>query len=498
MTTTGVLRTVKLAVLLCAGSSPALAQQPGMQPAPPKPQAVVMKGKAPVSDQVLNVRLPRPKEGTLANGIHLIVLEDHRTPQVSFTLSIPGAGGYFDPAGQAGLAATTAAMLREGTTSRSTIQISEQLETTASTLFVGSGASSLDATISGSALTEHVGKLFDMTADILLNPTFPDEEFAKLKQRTLAQLNQQRSIPQFLVQELWAKVINGDHPASRISPEPAALSGLTRAQLLDFYKSHYVPDNAVIAIAGDISYGDARQLVQSRLGAWKKAGVAAPVASDPAPAGPARVSLVDRPNSVQTNFVVGTQAIARTDPDYDALQLMNAVVGGGPTGRLFTHLREEKGYTYGAYSGLSAGRFRGTWFAQTDVRSDVTEPALTDLMDELHQIRDVPVSARELADKKRSLVASFALSLESPQQVLNYYVTSYTYKLPADYWDRYPERLMAVSPMQVQAVARKYLDPSRMQIIAVGDGKKVTDILRKFGPLDVYDVEGKKVTSVIP
>ncbi|HEX7939192.1 MAG TPA: pitrilysin family protein [Gemmatimonadaceae bacterium] len=497
MTATSVVRVAQLTALSLAVSTAAVAQQPGMA-TPPRTQAVVMKGKAPVSDQVLNVRLPRPREGNLPNGIHLIVLEDHRTPQVSFSLSIPGAGGYFDPPGQAGLASTTGAMLREGTTSRTTLQISEQLETTASTLAVGSAMSSLDATMNGSALTEHKDKLFDMAADILLNPTFPDEEFAKLKQRQVAQLSQQRSIPQFLVQELWARLIYGDHPAGRISMQPATLNGFTRQQLLDFYKSHYAPDHAVIAIAGDISYADAQKLIESKFGGWKKNGSPAPVAADPSGAGTARVSLVDRPNSVQTSFVVGAQAIARTDPDYDALQLMNAVVGGGPTGRLFTHLREEKGYTYGAYSNLSAGRFKGTWSAQTDVRSEVTEPALTDLMAELQQIRDVTVSAKELTDKKHSLVASFALSLESPQQVLNYYVTSYTYKLPADYWDRYPERLMAVTPVQVQAMAKKYLDPSKVQIIAVGDGKKVTDILKKFGPLNVYDVEGKKQTNVVP
>lgn len=495
MRTSAVVRFAQLTALSLAWTVSVEAQQP---PAPPPTQTVVLKGKAPVSDQVLNVRLPRPREGNLANGIHLIVLEDHRTPQVAFSLTIPGAGGFFDPPGQAGLASVTAAMMREGTTTRTTLQISEQLETMAATLGVGGGMSALDATVNGSALTEHVGKLFDMAADILLNPTFPEEEFARYKQRTLAGLNQNRSNPGFLVQELWSKVINGDHPSSRIVMQPAALSGFTRMQLVEFHKTRYAPDHAAIAFAGDITYADAQKLVESRLGGWKKLGLPAPTATDPAPAGTARVSLVDRPNSVQTNFVVGTQAVSRVDPDYDALQLMNAVVGGGPTGRLFIHLREEKGYTYGAYSGLNAGRYRGTWLASTDVRSEVTEPALTDLMEELRQIRDVPVPAKELADKKRSLVASFALSLESPQQVLNYYVTNWVYKLPADYWDRYPERLMAITPAQIQSVAKKYLDAGKMQIIAVGDGKKVTDILKKFGPLDVYDVEGKKVNIAVP
>jgi len=210
------------------------------------------------------------------------------------------------------------------------------------------------------------------------------------------------------------------------------------------------------------------------------------------------VYLIDRPNSVQTSFVVGAPAIERTSADYDALQMMNQVVGGGPTGRLFSHLREEKGYTYGAYSGLSAGRFRGTWTASTDVRSDVTEPALRDLMDEIRQIREIKVSDKELQDKKRSMIASFALSLESPQQVLGYYITQWIYHLPSDYWDKYPARVMSVTSDQVQAMAKKYLDPAKVQIVAVGDGKKIEDTMKKFGPLEIYDTEGKKKPTLVP
>lgn len=476
---------VAVAVAVIAGI--AGAQQPA-----PTTQAVVLKGKAPVSDKVLGVKLPRPKEGTLPNGLHLIVLEDRRTAQVSFQLLIPGAGGFFDAPGSVGLASTTAAMMREGTATRTTLQISEQLETMAANLAVGSGMSSLDATVNASALTEHLGRVLDLAADVLLNPTFPADEFTKYKQRTGAQLAQQRAIPGFLAQELWAKVVNGDHPASRVSMTPADINKITREQMIAWHKSRFVPDHAVIAMAGDISFADAQKMIEARFGGWKKAGTPAPKATDPGAAPAAKVWLVDRPNSVQTNFVVGTQGIDRTNPDYDALQLMNAVVGGGPTGRLFTHLREEKGYTYGAYSGLSAGRFKGTWSASTDVRSEVTEPALTDLMDELRQIRDITVPAKELADKKRSLVASFALSLESPQQVLNYYVTRWIYKLPADYWDKYPQRVMSVNAAQVQSMAKKYLDPKNMQIIAVGDGKKVEATLRKFGELEVFNTEGQK------
>ncbi|MES2178710.1 MAG: pitrilysin family protein [Gemmatimonadota bacterium] len=463
-----------------------------------KPQAVVMKGRAPVSDKVLDVKLPRAKEADLANGIHLIVLEDHRTPQVSFQLIIPGAGGYFDAPNANGVASITALMMREGTPTRSTTQIAEQIETMAAGFGVNAAMSGLDAQVSGSALTEKLGPVFDLAADVLLNPTFPESELAKYKQRTAAQLAQQRASPGFLAQELYSKVMMGDHPGSRISMTPDDVKSVTRDQLVAFYKSHYVPDHAAIAFSGDISLEQARQLVDSRLGGWKKAGTPVVAAKDPPMSGPAKVYLVDRPNSVQTSFVVGAPGVDRLHKDYDVLQMMNQVIGGGPTGRLFTHLREEKGYTYGAYSNLNAGRFRGTWTASTDVRSEVTEPALTDLMDEIRQMREITVSPKELQDKKRSMVANFALSLESPQQVLGYYVTRWIYKLSEDYWDKYPARIMAVTSAQVQNAAKVYLAPDKVQIVSVGDGKKIEATMKKFGPLEIYDTEGRKRDALVP
>jgi predicted Zn-dependent peptidase len=197
---------------------------------------------------------------------------------------------------------------------------------------------------------------------------------------------------------------------------------------------------------------------------------------------------------VQTSLVVGTQAINRTSPDYDVLSLLNAIIGGGPTGRLFLNLREDKGWTYGAYSGLSAPRFRGDWSAQTEIKGDVTDKAVGEILSEVKRTRTEPVPDKEFLDKKRSLVANFALSLETPSAILSNYVTSRRYKLPADYWDKYPERLMAITKAQVQDAAVKYLDPARLQVVAVGDAKKIGDGLKQFGTVEVYDVDGKLKT----
>jgi predicted Zn-dependent peptidase len=180
-------------------------------------------------------------------------------------------------------------------------------------------------------------------------------------------------------------------------------------------------------------------------------------------------------------------------PDYEVVSVMNKIIGGGPTGRLFLNLREDKGYTYGASSGFSALRYRGSWQASTDVRSEVTGPALGELLAEIKRLRDERVPDQEFRSAKRSMVAAFALSLESPGGILNNHITRRLYALPADYWDRYPDRIMAVTQEQVQAAAREYLDPSRLQIVAVGDGGKIADVLKTFGSVETYDTEGKKI-----
>ena len=423
-----------------------------------------------------------------------MVLEDHRLPQVSFQIFVPGAGGYYDPADQPGLASFVAALMREGTASRTSEQISQQLELMAATLTVTAGTG-VEATVNGSCLSDQFEKLLDIGADVVLHPLFPDEELTPYKQRTRAQLTQQRANPGFLAAELFGRVVYGTHPAARLSPTVAALDAATRDALSGFHRARYVPDHAGMAIAGDISLAEARKLVAAKLGGWARSGAAAPTVTDPAELTAPVIAFIARPNSVQTNLIVGTQAISRTHADYDVLQVMNKIIGGGPTGRLFIHLREEKGYTYGAGSVLSAAAFRGDWSASTSVRSEVTEPALRDLLAEVAQLRDLPVSDQELADAKRSMIASFALSLESPAQLLNYHVTRWRYKLTADYWDTYPDRVSAVTTQQVQAAAKKYLDARRMQIVAVGDPARAGDALKKLGTVETFDADGKRIAS---
>ncbi len=476
-------------VLLALAVTSAQAPVPG-QMSPTK--GVVVKGKAPVSETILKIVLPKAEHAELANGVHLIVLEDHRAPQVAVQIQMRGAGGYYDPADMPGLASVTAAMLSEGTKTRTSQQIATELDRLAASAGAGTGTASETAVLSLGSMTEHLDKVLDIATDMLLNPTFPEQELARYKTRMKGMLQQQRAQPSYLAQEAYSRVVFGTHPAGR-SMTPAALDLITRDAIVKFHATRYAPDYAVVGVVGDVTLADIKKRLDARLAGWTKKGVPQLVVADPAAIGPAKVTLIDRPGSVQTNLIVGTQLINRTSPDYDVVRLADSIIGGGPTGRLFLNLREDKGYTYGSYSRMNSLRYRGDWSASAEVRTDVTEAALTEMTKEIGRMRTERIPAKEFADKKRAMVASFALSLESPGAILSNYITSYIYKLPADYWDTYPTRVMEITEDQVQAVSKKYLDASRLQIVAVGDGKKIAEGLRKFGKVEMFDAEGKAI-----
>ena len=475
-----------------------VAQRPifGQVAAPPAPPtAAPFKNRAPVSDEIIEVKLPRAQETQLSNGAYLMVLEDHRVPSVQFEIIMIGAGGYYDPPGMPGLADTTASLMDEGTTTKSSEQIAQALDTMAASVAVSASQGSQIATVTGSALTDQFDAVLALASDVLLHPSFPEKEIGLYKARARAALEQQRSNPNFLRQERYSEVVyGGDHPASSMGLTRESLEKMTRDALVSFHKSNYVPDHAIIGVSGDITLAEARTKFETALKGWAKSGKPLPGVTDPPGHGPMTISLVNRPGSVQTAYMVGALAIDRTHPDYDAMVVMNHILGGS-NGRLYRELRERKGYTYGVYSNMRVLRYRGDWRAQMDVRTDVTEPALRDLLAEINRIRDEPVPTDEFEDAQRSLIASFALSLENPAGLLNLYIVRQLYKFPVDYWDKYTDRIAAVTPAQVQAVARKYLDPKRLQIVAVGDAAKIAPVLRTVGPLEVFDDEGKPVKA---
>jgi zinc protease len=453
-------------------------------------QSPPFKNRAPVSTEVIKVKLPRAQETQLSNGAYLMVLEDHRVPSVQFEIIMIGAGGYYDPPGLPGLADTTASLMDEGTATQSSEQIAQALDTMAASVSVTANEGSQIASLTGSALSDQFDAVLALASDILLNPSFPEKEIGLYKNRARAGLEEQRSDPDFLRTERYSKALYGDHPASSVGLTRESLEKMTRETLVGFHKSNYVPDHAIIGVSGDITLAEARTKFEAALKGWAKSGKPLPGVVDPPDHGAMKISLVNRPGSVQTAFMLGELAISRTHPDYDAMMVMNQILGGS-NGRLYRELRERKGYTYGVYSYTRILRYKGDWRAQMDVRTDVTEASLRDLLAEIGKMRDEPVPTDEFKDAQRSLTASFALSLENPAAMLNLYIVRQLYRYPVDYWDRYTDRIAAVTPAQVQEVARKYLDPKRLQIVAVGDAAKIAPILGSFGPLDVFDDEGK-------
>lgn len=482
-------RGVAAAIVMLLAAILSVAQAPR-----PSSKGLVIKGKAPISKEVLKVKLPTAYETKLSNGMQVIVLEQHKLPTFAMQMVVL-SGGIADPADHPGAAQYTASLLREGTRTRNSKQIAEQADFLGATLSANAGLSSLTSTISASGLTDNFDQVMELFADVILNPTFPADEFNKLKTRSLAQLRFQRSNPSFLAQEMFAKVMYGVHPAARVSLTADEIQKLTPDILQKFHAAHYKPNNAIFAIVGDVKPADIVAKIEKTFGSWTRGDVPQTTIPKVSETGPAKIYLVNRASSVQTNLILGNLAIERTDPDYYAIDVMNQVIGGGASARLFLNLREDKGYTYGAYSGFTAFKYRGTFLASTEVRTEVTKGSIDELMYEIKRIRDEKVAQEEFDRAKRTIIGGFALQLESPQTLLNNIVTQKLYGLPADYWDTYTQKIAAVTPEDVQRVAKKYLDLSRLQIVAVGDAGKISDVLKQYGTVEIYDTEGKLVKS---
>ena len=490
----------RLGAIVCLGACWALISKPvRAQDASGTPQSKVeRKNRAPVSREILRVKLPKPTEAKLSNGLTVLILEDHRAPFINLQLHIDGAGALFEPRRMAGLANATAQMLREGTSSRSSIQIAEQIDRLGAALGAGASFGSPDTVLSASGLSHNFDEWFAIAADVLLRPSFPAEELEKLKQRQRAQLREQRSASGFLLNERFNRVVYGQHPAAIISPNNESIDHLNREALIEWHREHYAPQNAILGVAGDVRAKEIIAKLEKILASWKRNEVKETWPADPVAAKARKIVLVNRPNSVQTTLALGNIAINRLSPDYFSMVVMNHVIGGGASSRLFLNLREEKGYTYGVYSDFSALHYPGAWRAGGNMRTEVTEGALEEFFHELRRIREEPVSGAELEASKRAIVASFALSLEQPVRSLGFAITLKRYHLPADYWDKYPAKIMAISAADVQRVARKYLDPEAMQVVAVGDAAKIEPILTKYGKVELFDTTGVGLEGAQP
>lgn len=469
-----------------------VAQQPGGAP-PPSMKGVVRKNEAPVSKEILKVKLPTPVQRKLKNGLTVLVIENHRLPTMSLDLVLPGASGLNDPQGLEGLAEATAAMLKAGTPTRDSRQIADALSEIGATVTISSSGET--AHIRGSALTENADAMFGILADILLNPTFPEDELNKWKARTLSRLQQLRASENFLGSERLRQILYPGDPRMIVAPSPDSIKKITRDNVKNFYEEHYRPTDALMGITGDVTTAQISAHLDKVLAKWEQGTSDAPEFALKPPIPAKAVYLVDRPGSVQTLLLLANRAISRTDPDYVACEVLNQVLGAGPPSRLFRNIREEKGFTYGVYSAFTASKYTQHFVADASVRTDVTGPAIDEFLKEFRDIRERPVPEDELDTAKRAIIASFALELERQASVLDHILTVREYGLPANYWDTFPAKVMAVTAADIQRVAKKYVPMDNLQLVAVGDASKIRSVLEKYGPVQEYSAEGKKISQ---
>jgi zinc protease len=436
------------------------------------------------------IKLPTAHETILPNGLGVIVVEDSRLPLVSYRLALR-TGDAHDPADLPGLMDMLTGLLTEGTESRTSREIADEVARLGATL--QAGANSDYTTIAASSIASFGDKILELLADVALRPVFPPNEVELAKQNTKESLKQQRAQPSFLASETVARVMFGAHPYHATAPTPESVEATTRERLVAFHRATFVANNAVLLVAGDVQQDSVLRQVENLFGGWQPGGVT----SDNFPAPPERTSrsayIVDRPGSAQANIVISNTGITRTSPDYFPLLLMHTVLGANASSRLFMNLREEKGYTYGAYSSLDARRTAGTFRVTAEVRTPVTGDSLKEFFYELNRIRNEPVSEKEIADARSYLTGVFPIRLETQEGLVDQLVQIKMFGLPEDYLDTYRNQIQAVTTTQVQEVARKYVRPDEVAIIIVGDGAQVAEQVKPYaGEIEFYTTAGKK------
>lgn len=436
------------------------------------------------------LKLPQHLETTLANGLGLVVVEDKRLPLISFRLAFR-SGDANDPADRPGLSDMMSSLLTEGTAKRNSRRIAEEVERFGMTLAVGS--SSDFTTVAASSLSVYSDEILDLMADVTLNPSFPQNEVDLTRENTKQMLIQQRAQPTFLASERLSQVIFGTHPYSRLAPTPEMLDSMTRDDLVKYRDATYIPNNAVFMVVGDVDREAMLARIEQLFGDWQP-GALPDLKLPPLPRRNARsIYVVDRPGSAQSNIVIANEGITRTSPDYFPMLLMHTILGANASSRLFMNLREEKGYTYGAYSNLDARRLAGTFRATAEVRTPVTGASLHEFFYELERIRDEAVSEQELKNAKSYLAGVFPIRIETQDGLVDQLVSIRMYDLPDDYLETYREQINAVTAEDIQRVAQAHVTPDTAAIVIVGDAAEISEQVKPYAEtIELYDTEGKK------
>jgi len=449
----------------------------------PKPQAASV------------LRLPRPTHFTLPNGLTVYHVEDHNLPLVTAELVFRSGSGA-DPTDKPGLAYFTADLLELGTKTSDAMGIAKRVHALGTNWTVDFD---MDASGRGlQSLSSNASAAMSLLAEVTLQPTFPDAEIDRSREGRLgALLQEQDSAPETATRVFLPALYGPNHPYghTRLGTE-ASVKQITRDDIVRFHESEHTPANAALVVVGDIKEASVRRLAQDLFGGWTGGAPAQRQLPAGAAAG-SRIVIVDKPGMPQTRLIVGQISVSRSDPDYDALNLMNTIMGGGFTSRINQNLREKNGYTYGTYSYLGESAGPGRIFVSGGIRTDVTGPALSEIMKEIRGMREGTVTEAELARARGARIQALPGRFETAGYVATQMGNLFTFGLADDYFQTLPVRLGKITAEDLSAMAKKHLTPERMVIVAVGDRAKIAPQIEPLGlgPMAVVDGNGEGTSS---
>ena len=427
---------------------------------------------------------------TLPNGLKVIVVENHKTPVISWQLTLDvdpvmegDTKGYVDLAGQ---------LMRAGTKNRTKQVIDEEID------FIGASLSTFSTGLFGQSLTRHREKLLSLMSDVLLNPVFPQEELDKVLTQSISALTANETDANNIANNVITSVVYGQaHPYGEVVTKES-LGKIKRDQLVGYYNSYFRPNVAYLVIVGDITTKEAKKLTKKYFSSWKKGDVPRHTYTTPQAPEANKVAFGNREGAVQSVIAVTYPVNLKPgDPDAIKAGVMNSILGGGAfSGRLMQNLREDKAYTYGARSSLSSDRLVGSFSARTEVGNNVTDSALVEILYEMNRMVKEKVEQPSLDLVKNFMNGSFARSLESPRTIANFALNIERYKLPKDYYATYLEKLAAVTVEDVHAMAAKYIKPENAWIVIAGNKDEVSPKLTRFSKNNevlFFDSYGRKV-----
>jgi len=437
------------------------------------------------------VHWPKRVKCKLANGLEIVVVESHSIPRFHgqlFFRSGNAAVSHRAP----GLAEMTATMVRTGTAKRASRQIEEDLRRLGADLSSSAGQDT--SAISFGGLSEFAEPLLALVNELTREASFPEGEFERERRQKLEEVKLERTQPGFLAGERLRKVLFGEHPYARVSASEAQVAAYKIADLQTVYREAYTPENGTLLLVGDFEPKAILATVEEIFAPWSGKKPAVPAAIAPANPRGRRVYLVHVPGAVQTQILCGCHSITRRHPHWVKLGLTNSLYGGAFNSRLVMNIREAKGYTYSPRSSVNALQQHGYFSVSAAVRNDVVAASLTEIFYEIDKLRSLPVPESELADAQNYLTGVFSMGLATQDGLLSQIGTVALNELPDDYLETYRDKVRALTPADLQATAQKYLDSANTQIVLVGDRSKIETQAALFGDLEMYDVQGSRLS----